>query len=147
MNSFQVLLFLCFQTFLKPIIVFSSISTNLYLYRGFMWKMLWLWFENKQLLIRLGWKKEFFFKKSGPTLASFSFMFVLFHCNYSFNFNNINWRKRRWFTWDSNLGPQDCRQRWNHRAMVATQEERKSFSFSMRKQKILSLYSNESFTY
>ena len=39
--------------------------------------------------------------------------------NYSFNFNNINWRKHKWFAWDSNQGPQDGRRRWNHGAMSA----------------------------
>ena len=39
--------------------------------------------------------------------------------NCSFNFNNINWKKRRWFVWDSNPGLLNGRRK--HGAMVAAQ--------------------------
>ena len=55
--------------------------------------------------------------KYGPIPASFClFSFFSYSNN---NFNNVNWRKRRWCAWDSNPGPQDGRQRRNHGAMAA----------------------------
>ena len=54
---------------------------------------------------------------NGPIMASFC-LFSLFS---RYNFNNTNWKKCRWCAWDLNPGLQDCRRRWNHGAMVATQ--------------------------
>ena len=36
-----------------------------------------------------------------------------------YNLNNINWKKRRWCAWDSNLGRQDGRRRRIHWAIAA----------------------------
>ena len=53
---------------------------------------------------------------NGPIPASFcSFSSFSHH-----NFNNSNWKKHRWCAWDSNLGPQDGRHRWNHLAWFHT---------------------------
>ena len=52
------------------------------------------------------------FYKNWPIPASFC-LFSFFSC---YNFNT-NWKKCRWCAWDSNLGPQDGRRRWNHWAM------------------------------
>ena len=46
--------------------------------------------------------------------------FRLFSSFYQSNFNNTNWKKRRWCDWVLNLGLQEGRRRWNHRAMTAT---------------------------
>ena len=56
--------------------------------------------------------------KNGPIPASF----CLFSFFSQYNFNT-NWKKRRWCPWDLNLGPQDGRHRWNHKAMAATLRE------------------------
>ena len=65
-------------------------------------------------------KKLVFFKKNGPIPASFC-LFLSFS---RYNFNNSNWKKRRWCAWDSNPGPQDGRRRQNHGAMAATQQKK-----------------------
>ena len=67
---------------------------------------------------------------NGPIPASFCLFLFFFHYNF-----NTNWKKCRWFAWDSNPGPQDGRRRWNHGAMAATsslelvhmQQKRNSF--------------------
>ena len=59
---------------------------------------------------------DIFFKKNGPIPASFC-LFSLFS---RYNFNNTNWKKRRWCAWDSNPGPQDGRCRRKQGAMAAT---------------------------
>ena len=57
-----------------------------------------------------------FFLKNGPIPASFC-LCSLFS---QYNFNNTNWKKRRWCAWDSNPGPQDGRCRRKQGAMAAT---------------------------
>ena len=63
------------------------------------------------------WYTSWFFLKNGPIPASFCFFPLFSH----YNFNNTNWKTRRWCAWDLNPGPQDGRRRWNHGAMAATQ--------------------------
>ena len=57
----------------------------------------------------------------GQSRPPFSLFSSYSHCNNnnSFNCNNINWRKHRWFALESNPGPHDGRRRWNHGAMAA----------------------------
>ena len=55
-----------------------------------------------------------FLKKLGESRS----LFGLFSPFSRYNFNNTNWKKRRWCSWDSNPGLQDGRCRRNHRAMV-----------------------------
>ena len=61
-----------------------------------------------------------FFKWANPGL--FLFIFVLFTFQLKlqiYNLNFINWKKRRWCAWKSNLGQQDGRRRQIHWAMAA----------------------------
>ena len=58
------------------------------------------------------------FLKYGPIPVSFCLF--SFFSNSNNNFNNTNWKKRRWCAWDSNPGPQEGRQRRNHGAMAAS---------------------------
>ena len=57
-------------------------------------------------------KKHFFKKWAKPGL--FSFILSFSH----YNLNNTNWKKRRWFAWDTNPGPQDGWHRRNDGAMA-----------------------------
>ena len=57
-----------------------------------------------------------FSKNKWDNPGLFLFIFDLFSLH---NFTNTNWQKRRWCAWDLNLGLQDGRCRWNHRAMTA----------------------------
>ena len=56
----------------------------------------------------------------GQSWPLFRLFLSFSHCNKesnnAFNFNDINWRKFRWFVWDSNQGPQDGRLRQKHGA-------------------------------
>ena len=45
-----------------------------------------------------------------------------YNIGFSFNFNNINGRKRRWFAWDSNPGREDGRRRRNHGHILSFDE-------------------------
>ena len=45
------------------------------------------------------------------------FLFISSFSQY--NFNNPNCKKHRWWAWDSNPQPHDCRRRWYHGAMAA----------------------------
>ena len=68
-----------------------------------------------------------------PIPASFSLFFVLSSFQLEFQqviprffglrpqTNNRNWKKRSWFAWDSNPGPQPGRPKQNHGAMAAAQ--------------------------
>ena len=51
-----------------------------------------------------------------PSSISFIFVLFLFQQQYSFNFNNLNWKNHRWC---SNPGLQDGRRRLNHEAMAS----------------------------
>ena len=53
-------------------------------------------------------------KASGPIPASF----CLFSSFSRYKFNNTNWKKGRWWAWNSNPGPQDLRCTRNHWAMT-----------------------------
>ena len=56
------------------------------------------------------------------------------HSNFNYNFNNANWRKRRWCAWDSNPG---CR-------IVGT-DETKVILFLQLKTNLNSYFTNRSF--
>ena len=77
-------------------------------------------FVSKQRMIKLDNKRAVLFN-----MDIFRPLFLLFssfpHSNnkYSFNFNNINWKKHRWCAWDSNPGQQKCRHWRNHGAKEA----------------------------
>ena len=75
-------------------------------------------------------KEEFsaFFKKMGQSqrlfrlFSPFSQSNNNYNIGFSFNFNNINGRKRRWFAWDSNPGREDGRRRRNHGHILSFDE-------------------------
>ena len=70
--------------------------------------------QSESIFIRV---RSLFFFKNGPTPASF----CLFSSFSRYNFSNTNWKKHRWYAWDTNPRPQNGRRRRNHRAMAAAQ--------------------------